>query len=214
MTLRLVSIERLLRAERVFRRKSDRSVFQVAEEMGISYQRVYQLLKGHRPLSDADITRLESKAEILRSRRESDLKRPKPRGYVYFITTLSAKGPIKIGSAAIPEKRLSQLMKWSPYPLQIMGFVRGDYRDEYFLHRCLAPYHSHGEWFHNTPEVLHLISNVIRLGISRARKTIADPTRCTAIKVGGSPCGQRRGHGPKGDLCLRHAFLLQKRNAA
>lgn len=94
---------------------------------------------------------------------------------VYFIKPKGRKGPIKIGCSNVPETRLSALSAWSPYRLEIIGTVPGDYPDEAFIHRCLAADHSHREWFKATPLVVTTISKIIEAGNVNVIRGVLSP---------------------------------------
>lgn len=82
-------------------------------------------------------------------------------------------GPVKIGCSKIPQKRLQEISCWSPWPLEVVGFVPGCYDDEQFLHKCFAKSHSHREWFHSTPALRKMIAAILAAGsISPARSSL------------------------------------------
>lgn len=71
--------------------------------------------------------------------------------YVYVIA-YHDDGPVKIGIAADPEKRLAQLQIGNPYKLTL--YLADDYarrshaaQAESLIHRCLKSKHLSGEWF-------------------------------------------------------------------
>jgi hypothetical protein len=74
-------------------------------------------------------------------------------GSVYFIQGVDG-GPIKIGKANFPERRLYDLQASSPVRLRILATVAGGMRREYELHRQFKASRLHGEWFEPTPELL------------------------------------------------------------
>ena len=82
--------------------------------------------------------------------------------YVYFVKPVGMDGPIKIGCTSTPEKRLTSLTVWSPFPLEIIGTIPGGYKDEMYLHSCFAKSHSHREWFHSSPELRKAIALIIQ----------------------------------------------------
>jgi len=85
-------------------------------------------------------------------------------GWVYFIKPIDMEGPIKIGHSWCPEDRLIDLSAWSPWPLHLIGSVKGETKDERFLHHCFADCHSHREWFHPNPLLCETIKTIIRAG--------------------------------------------------
>jgi hypothetical protein len=77
---------------------------------------------------------------------------------VYFIQS-GYSGPVKIGVASSPKKRLAQLQTGNPEKLVIVKVIKGkgiDYERE--LHRIFADYHIRDEWFRS--EVIGLIADV------------------------------------------------------
>jgi hypothetical protein len=94
--------------------------------------------------------------------------------YVYFIRPVGMDGPIKIGFSNSPKTRLETLAAWSPFPLEIIGFVKGTYQDERFLHDCFFEQHSHREWFKFSPLLRDTIAKVIDAGsVDAARAELA-----------------------------------------
>jgi hypothetical protein len=81
--------------------------------------------------------------------------------YVYFIKPVGLPGPIKIGCSSMPHARLTALMEWAAFPLELMGKVYGSYSEEKALHIELRDYRSHGEWFHPEPAVLDAIQRLM-----------------------------------------------------
>lgn len=89
-------------------------------------------------LRDADIAFLDHPME------------PEPEqhgGFVYFIGRADGEGLVKIGYAADPEGRLSDLQTGSPMELVLIGTVPGSLDYEHQLHGQLAESRRHGEWF-------------------------------------------------------------------
>lgn len=78
--------------------------------------------------------------------------------FVYFIKPIGMAGPIKIGCAVNPVNRLCGLITWSPFPLEILVTIPGDYTLERNIHHCLADTHSHREWFHPSEKLSGLIA--------------------------------------------------------
>lgn len=67
--------------------------------------------------------------------------------YVYFIRPVGMLAPIKIGRSEAPKDRLSSLMSWSPFPLEIVATIEGDNSLELKLHTRFAHVRTHREWF-------------------------------------------------------------------
>lgn len=68
------------------------------------------------------------------------------RSYVYFILARDVSA-VKIGIASRPLERLSTLQTASPVKLELIGFCRGNHKDERDIHVLLEPLRLHGEWF-------------------------------------------------------------------
>lgn len=83
---------------------------------------------------------------------------------VYFIKPIGMDGPIKIGYSKCPEKRLVALSMWSPWPLEIIGSVKGIRKDETNFHSRFKDLHSHRKWFRTSPLLLETIAAVLKAG--------------------------------------------------
>lgn len=81
---------------------------------------------------------------------------------VYFIRPIGQRGPVKIGCANFPLKRLDDLMAWSPFPLEVVATVDGDLSLERRLHGIFAASHTHKEWFAPSVELDSLIGELKR----------------------------------------------------
>ena len=81
---------------------------------------------------------------------------------VYFIRPIGMRGPVKIGCSGLPPSRLSTLMTWSPFPLEIVVAVEGDSSLERRLHGIFAASHTHREWFKQSGELEALIGELQR----------------------------------------------------
>lgn len=82
------------------------------------------------------------------------------RGYIYFLTRQGGEfddppAPIKIGMThRDPENdRLPEIETMSPYPLQVLFSysTQNPKLAEKLVHKQLAPYRMHGEWFEREP---------------------------------------------------------------
>lgn len=80
--------------------------------------------------------------------------------YVYFIRPVGMDGPVKIGCSARPTTRKASLQCWSPFPLEVVAQTEGNVRTERRFHRLFYASHSHGEWFHGTPELSVVIEAI------------------------------------------------------
>lgn len=77
---------------------------------------------------------------------------------IYFIKPIGMEGPIKIGVSVDTEARCAQLAHWSPFPLEVVLTIPGDRATEKALHDQFADDHSHGEWFHASPQLLRFMA--------------------------------------------------------
>ena len=72
--------------------------------------------------------------------------------YVYFIA--GETGPVKIGVAVDPQKRLSGLQTSHPIPLAILAVTPGSVQVEREYHQRFAAHRVRGEWFTRAPEIV------------------------------------------------------------
>jgi gamma-glutamylcyclotransferase (GGCT)/AIG2-like uncharacterized protein YtfP len=71
-------------------------------------------------------------------------------------------GPIKIGyTSSDAIKRMGQLQTGHHEQLYLLGTIPGVMSDEKAIHKELAEYNIHGEWFEAKPELLEVIKDVI-----------------------------------------------------
>lgn len=91
-------------------------------------------------------------------------------GHVYFIQA-EGGGPIKIGWATDPAKRLAGMQPHSPLKLVLVFSEPGNGREEAELHEQFAKYRLHGEWFEPASEILREIE--IRRGRNEPKTYIA-----------------------------------------
>lgn len=80
--------------------------------------------------------------------------------HIYFVRPVGSEGPVKIGYSALPARRLSALMTWSPYPLEIVVTIPGTPALERNIHDCLADLHTHREWFRSDPRLSRLMQDL------------------------------------------------------
>jgi hypothetical protein len=80
---------------------------------------------------------------------------------VYFMGTVEGHGPVKVGCTSWLDGRLRTMTFWSPYPLEILASFPGNLDDEGRVHSYLRAYHSHGEWFHQSPLMGGLIASIL-----------------------------------------------------
>lgn len=67
--------------------------------------------------------------------------------FVYFVQAVMDDGPIKIGRALDPHKRLAELGTMSPAPLEPLGLITPGGLTEAEVHQRFADLRLHGEWF-------------------------------------------------------------------
>lgn len=82
-------------------------------------------------------------------------KRPQ---FVYIIQCNGDDGPLKIGIAVDPQRRLSELRIGCPYPMQLLGYSPDIDPDmaERRLHAAHWKRRIHGEWFDCCDDLLEL----------------------------------------------------------
>lgn len=80
--------------------------------------------------------------------------------YVYFIRPVGEQGPVKIGSTETLVKRLSRLLVWSPYVLEIAATIPGDRDLEANIQDCFYDLHIHREWFLAAPRLTFAIERL------------------------------------------------------
>ena len=78
---------------------------------------------------------------------------------IYFIQ-VENNGPIKIGTAVDPEKRLNNLQIGNHKKLNLIAVIPGKSGLESKIHRDLKGFRRDGEWFNPTTEVLDYIRNI------------------------------------------------------
>lgn len=66
---------------------------------------------------------------------------------VYFIKPVGMDGPIKVGCSYSPEGRRKTLDTWSPFALEIIAEIDGDFQLERRFHALFAETHQRREWF-------------------------------------------------------------------
>lgn len=92
----------------------------------------------------------DGKREALRGRQAQD--------FVYFLLA----GPfVKIGkTSGRPDSRIKELQTGCPFPIQLVGHVRGGMSKERELHRSFADYRAHGEWFRHEGALAEFIRTI------------------------------------------------------
>ena len=80
--------------------------------------------------------------------------------YIYFFQ-IGACGPIKIGRAISPERRLKTIQGCCPWPIRSLGHVAGIANHELAIHTLLADFRMEGEWFRPEAPVLDIIQKAL-----------------------------------------------------
>ena len=78
-------------------------------------------------------------------------------GWYVYVIQAGKNGPIKIGAATDPRRRLEQLQTGSADRLHLVKVFDGGTELERELHRRLSKYRLHGEWFESSREVAKLL---------------------------------------------------------
>lgn len=116
------------------------------EEMRTAFDREYE--RGRKEMLDEIVERdLKRNREAVKERlkREGKVK-------VYFIG--SDMGPIKIGMAIDPKKRIKELQTSHPAKLEILATCPGGQPQEAAYHQQFAAHRLNGEWFERHPDIL------------------------------------------------------------
>lgn len=84
--------------------------------------------------------------------------------YIYFIQA-HGKGPIKIGTTGDdPRKRMVKIQSDCPWPVRLLGAIKGSVVQEKQIHLVLARWRTQGEWFEPHPIVLAAIDEAMICG--------------------------------------------------
>lgn len=125
------------------------------------------------------IIRSEVRAELAR-RDPQFAEGTKGNPLVYFIQA-GDDGPIKIGVAEKPMKRLAELQVASPVELNLLAVMKGGVDRERRLHTKFAEWRLHGEWFEGCDVLINLIDELKSNAVSAPLSESAD----TAPTTGG-----------------------------
>lgn len=79
---------------------------------------------------------------------------------VYFIKPVGMAGPVKIGCSASPDGRRRALESWSPFALEIVAEIDGDFDLERRFHARFRDTHQRREWFDWSPELQAVIDAI------------------------------------------------------
>lgn len=102
---------------------------------------------------------------------------------VYFIKPVGMDGPIKIGCSVSPDGRRQTLAVWSPFALEIVAEIEGNFQMERRFHARHLASRERGEWFTAT-ELLKADIASIRAGTFDAA-VLPDPIKLPTGKKGG-----------------------------
>lgn len=80
--------------------------------------------------------------------------------FLYFISD-TTRSSIKIGISTNPERRVRQLQTGNSSSLHLLGYRKGEQKDEKMLHRMLSAYNENGEWYEDCLEVRSIIEELI-----------------------------------------------------
>lgn len=78
---------------------------------------------------------------------------------VYFII---ANNKVKIGYAEDPSKRIPSIQTSSPYELEVLLIIEGNYDKESELHKQFQEYRTSGEWFDLGEKILRFIKDNLK----------------------------------------------------
>lgn len=98
--------------------------------------------------------------------REAMAKHPEAESYVYFVGPRS--GPVKIGLAIKPARRLKEIQIGNHVRLDLLALIPGGSDVEARYHRELAKYRLWGEWFDRVPEVMAAVAQAKSLASAPA----------------------------------------------
>lgn len=79
---------------------------------------------------------------------------------VYFIKPIGMDGPIKIGCSQSPTTRRKTLETWSPFALEIIAEIDGDFDTEKRFHALFESTHQRREWFNPSSEMALVIKQI------------------------------------------------------
>lgn len=103
---------------------------------------------------------------------------------VYFIRPIGMQGPIKIGCSISPDGRRTALDNWSPFPLEIVAQIEGDFELEHRFHAHFQAHHERREWFTWSQDIEDAIT-AINAGVFDV-ETLPDPM-VISCRIGNKP---------------------------
>jgi len=100
-----------------------------------------------------------------------------------YLLQHGARGPIKIGRAANPEKRVASLQTACPYEMRLLVVVDNATKAvERGLHHKFAKYWIRGEWFRPSREILDWVAAFPDVDIPELPSSW--PKKATGVKLG------------------------------
>lgn len=88
---------------------------------------------------------------------------------VYFLS--DEHGSIKVGWSRNLDIRLTQIRSTNGAGITVLGSAPGSQRQEKEIHRLLAEFRLHGEWFRDCEEVRRVIADLLKNGLPPATGT-------------------------------------------
>lgn len=86
-----------------------------------------------------------------------------PSDWIYFLRPVGFAGPIKIGTSTNPLSRIKVHQPSSPFELELVALVPGGPRYERWLHKQMAPWRRHHEWFDINPGLQAYLDAAVKL---------------------------------------------------
>lgn len=86
--------------------------------------------------------------------------------YIYFIQ-VAGGGPVKIGiTRHDPRQRMVKIQSDCPWPVQLLGAIKGDIDQEAIFHRQLEEFKLQGEWFRPAEQVIAVVESALQSAAS------------------------------------------------
>lgn len=117
-------------------------------------------------LDDAELRAASVRRQIAQGAAHIRLTAASPETWIYYIR-VGVDGPIKIGLARDPMRRMRHLQSANPYPLHLLAVEPGTAEDEEQIHRAFMDARLRGEWFRPTEAVLDHVRCITGEGDSK-----------------------------------------------
>lgn len=135
--------------------------------------------------------------------------------YIYFIRADIKNGPIKIGfTTGDPRRRKSELQIGCPWPIKILGAIKGSAAQEKQIHLVLARWRTQGEWFEPHRIVRAAVKEALKCGekieIRKARAAKYDHPLCRYREKHGLSLKDIASRTGLGDTSLSHIESRQR----